>query len=1451
MSQFLFKSFPQLLSSMAATLSANTPISDFSEGSVALTLLETAAQEDFQQYIQMLNIIRNYNLDTTEGADLDERAAEYGLTRIQPRPHSGFISIIDTRFTKISTKLYAGLPGPTSGSTIIYVDDASGFPASGDIYLGRGTSNSEGPITYSAAPVNNTSYWTITLDTAMLNDHGTDETVILAQYGDRVVQAGTEVQIPESDVSEQVLFEINQTVELLDGESRIDNVLVSALAPGATKVPANSIISFTNPPFADAVVINPLPFVNGKDEETDQQLRDRIRDTIQALAKGTSQSIRTGIVGVIDTDTNQSVVSTKIVPPTTLADGPTKVYIDNGSGLQPSLAPVGLETVLTKATGGETFFQLENFPIAKASLIAQNSEPFALNGGEILNILVGTDEETFTFASTDFRTAGIVKATEIAEAINNRSILIEARTITESNGQCIIINARTNKNEDLTIESGSTANDVLNFSENLVQTLKLYKNDKLLTKDGLTASILSNAQPFNLAGTSVTTADGDITVTPGGRIVTKTIAGLYPFTKFINSDDYIKFSTDADTFYAKVRTVVSDTKLILDEKYGLSGGGTGDLVIWSSPQLEVAANGDQEETEIISFSPNDFANPAQALASEVYARLQKDLNLSESELAVNSTRIKIISDVKNSVESGIQILGAHAGISLGFNVAKPKTGTITTTGSSKVVTGSGTLFTTELEENQWIRVSTDGIGAWTKIETIESDTLLYLVEGYRGKDSSGVAFQGLDFSEKVQGKNEDYVLNRSSGKIELTQALQAGDTITAGSVNTRAFVDSNQQTFDFSTLGSSSTLIVAVDGGLTGTVTTGDASPPYNDFIASALVNYDSSIFVGSYLIWTSGNNVGETDFISTYNPTTGQITTTSGSTNAIVASDTFRICQVLTFNHSLDFADPTLVLASEVVEAINDQMYGGVAELKNSDSVRLRTSNFTEAGAIEVLGGTANNLLGFSTEKDTNENTNTAFVVSGNSDRGGFSGSPGFTLGVDQKLIVVLDADSASKTFAVNMDVKGTATAAGSGTFTSTVIGAKYTKAEYFNDFYVYWQSGALEGSVQKVTSYSGLTGVFNTADVFPTGLGAAAAGDTFALVPRTAENVVKQLNDLGVSTFSISGSAETTGLSGDYVQLNTTTPGSSGKIYVTGGTANKFGITIQSIVAGAPVNDVTVNTVSGLSKGLLSKLSVDGKVTTGDATAPYDTFIDTSMQGTLVNYFTGMNIEFLTGDNTGHKTTIATYNNTTGEITLTTPCSNSIDVNDTYRITKEAVIVDITGTAAPFTVSVNDLANAAIDVSGFTTQRAAAIRDHSGLNFISKQLEGVDGYKYFTGLMQKVQWTIDGLDRDADTYPGIGAAGTQFEVLPPVLVKLHIELKVTPNEGVSLSTISGQIANAVAQYVNSLGVGDDVILSEIIYAAQSVSNVFDVEILNHTTNIIISDGELARLDSSDLVIG
>lgn len=504
MAGLTLKSNQQITASMISKFLSETGINDINPGSFLLTLLEAAAREDFAQYVEMLNIIRNYNLDTTTGEDLDDRAFEFGLTRLTARKASGNITIFrESSFVKVATSFYSGLPSPISGNMEIYVNDASNalFGTSGVLILGRGTSNEE-EVAYSVAPINNTNYWTIQLAAPLTEDHGLDESVILKQGTDELIPAGTSVIVPASGGSPQLTFATTLDVTLLSGEDKIEAVPVQAAEAGTNgNIPIRAINgtdAFPSPPFAGARAENPAKFTTGRNREEDDELRDRIKNTIQSLSRGVKTAILNAIIGLVDPDSAKRVVSANVVLPVT-RDEHVKIFIDDGTGFEPSFLQRGFESVLEAATGGERRLQLDRKPLVKAQAETATSEPYNMSAGPLTLIYnVGIDSETITLVPGDFEFPASGTAEEVVKAINNKATLIEART--SQSGTKVVIAGKVDENEDLEVTGGS-ANGVLNFPTDQRFTLFLYKNDVLLSKDGVTAfADTASQENYNFAG---------------------------------------------------------------------------------------------------------------------------------------------------------------------------------------------------------------------------------------------------------------------------------------------------------------------------------------------------------------------------------------------------------------------------------------------------------------------------------------------------------------------------------------------------------------------------------------------------------------------------------------------------------------------------------------------------------------------------------------------------------------------------------------------------------------------------------------------------------------------------------------------------------------------------------------------------------------------------------------
>jgi uncharacterized phage protein gp47/JayE len=145
------------------------------------------------------------------------------------------------------------------------------------------------------------------------------------------------------------------------------------------------------------------------------------------------------------------------------------------------------------------------------------------------------------------------------------------------------------------------------------------------------------------------------------------------------------------------------------------------------------------------------------------------------------------------------------------------------------------------------------------------------------------------------------------------------------------------------------------------------------------------------------------------------------------------------------------------------------------------------------------------------------------------------------------------------------------------------------------------------------------------------------------------------------------------------------------------------------------------------------------------------------------------------------------------------------------------------------------------------------SKLGYSTDVTIGIDGYLYYTGLLRKAQRVVDGFEPDPENYPGRRAVGGAIELLPPLIRKIVISLDVTTNEGVNLGDISGSIKSTAIQYVQGLGVGEDVILSEIIAAVMQIKGIAAVTFTlptPSTERITIADNEKATLSPNDVGI-
>jgi len=602
------KSPNQLLGDMVRKIIAETPLNDIYTGSVLLTLLEAAASNDYENNAAILNVLELLNIDAIKNNDLDARAADYGLTRRPAIKASGLVDISNTNITKRSTGLYVIKPAPISGQSKIYVNNTTGWASSGSLYIGRGTDNFEGPIPYTSINVYPT-YSEIILGSSLQKDHLISDVVIDSQgEPDRLINAGTIVKIPANNQNPEIQYVTLRSAVIPAGEDIVTGIEVIALVPGSQgNAGINSITQFDVAPFSGATVTNTTAFSNGQDIETDVQLRNRIKSYSITLARGTAPSILASVIGVSDPDDSKQVASAIMTEPVKVGD-PSILYIDDGSGFQPSFAGQSVDKLLTNATGQEEFLQLSNYPVPRPQVINTAEGPFNLPNGSFLRVIVDGQEETIYFGSSQFLNISAATVSEVIIAINDQSTLFKARFANSSNN--ILIYPVASDVERIQVaqlrdsdDSALYANSTIKFPTDEFSYISLYQNSTRLREKSRAAELTT--APYAQWNTIEVIPADDIVIEVDG---TPSQARSFPLSDFTGVSSFASLSLQdwVDAFNRKfagltAEATPSETMVIRSNRIGtessivISGGS---LVAKWFPNLPKTSYGQSAQFEL-------------------------------------------------------------------------------------------------------------------------------------------------------------------------------------------------------------------------------------------------------------------------------------------------------------------------------------------------------------------------------------------------------------------------------------------------------------------------------------------------------------------------------------------------------------------------------------------------------------------------------------------------------------------------------------------------------------------------------------------------------------------------------------------------------------------------------------------------------------------------------------
>ena len=737
-------SYQQIVSNALSAYSASTGINDLNVGSATTSLFQVTSLMVARASGDILQVLRDQSLDRATGPALQNLAIGYGVPPLGALVATGFVTVTDLSFQKIYTTVYAGVQPPIAGSTTVYASAAGNFPATGSVYIGRGTANVEGPLPYSSITTVG-SYYAINLSSPTTKYHNIGETIILSQGGVRTVPTNTLVVSPGIGTTPSVQYSVTQLGTILDGETTVTNIPVTALTPGSlANVPAGAISQFSGNPsgLSNASVTNPAAITTGQDTETDDQLRIRVKNVLASTGLGTVTAIQSALQGLQSPTSSDTIVSTDV-----LNDGAnTTVYIDNGSGYEATHQGVGIEAIVNSALGGEKYFQLitggTQTSVTKALLQTVAEEPFNLSGGEVLSVVVGNITYNHTFQATDFQNPGSATAYEICASINGDTSL-NYEAVTAGNGSYVVIRPADEVTNRIQITSPAStsatdANFYLQFPSQLAETLRLYKNGILLTEDGSTASIFTQAQSL----WSNTIANGDT--------LSIAVDGTEPVTYTITDADFVAEGTYVSVNYA------NSLQSWVNVLNNLLTGVTASIV---GSTIELSSNLGAVDRAQISIINTQYHPSVSGTLTKVSGTGDATISFSSyTELA--DGQFAFITSSANAT------LGAvYSNNNVSFTV--------------EVTIAGGTLLVTSAPVSYPSTLITKGMFSSTNLS------------------STGVA--------------SDYTLNRNTAQIELTTALKAGDSLSAGTLVTQANLKSSTISSGSVTLAADAHLWIAID----------------------------------------------------------------------------------------------------------------------------------------------------------------------------------------------------------------------------------------------------------------------------------------------------------------------------------------------------------------------------------------------------------------------------------------------------------------------------------------------------------------------------------------------------------------------------------------------------------------------------------------------------------------
>jgi hypothetical protein len=240
-----------------------------------------------------------------------------------------------------------------------------------------------------------------------------------------------------------------------------------------------------------------------------------------------------------------------------------RVYIDDGTGLEPTFGQQPYEELLQSTSGQERRFRVAQFPVTPAMAEGAESGPFVITSGQAISVKVDEILETYIINGDDYQNLSAATAYEIVRDLNAQSNIVGFRTL--DGGSRIAAIDLSGTAETLQIFSGDLQ-ATLGFPTAILRPIFLYDNSDLQSFRGHTGTL--ETRPRNAWGLSLSDLQ-NVRVSVDGVVQTITI----------DNNDFAEFQTTITTSTIEQWATVLSRK-IAGVKFTVSG----QILVWSTYQ---------------------------------------------------------------------------------------------------------------------------------------------------------------------------------------------------------------------------------------------------------------------------------------------------------------------------------------------------------------------------------------------------------------------------------------------------------------------------------------------------------------------------------------------------------------------------------------------------------------------------------------------------------------------------------------------------------------------------------------------------------------------------------------------------------------------------------------------------------------------------------------------------